>query len=208
MLNCTVNYLAHAYLSFGIADIAVGNMISDFVKGKKKLEYPLTIGQGIDLHRSIDHFTDVHPVTREAKTWFRAGYGLYAGALVDVVFDHFLANDPAQFPGAGDLEAFAQQTYLQLAGRQSLFPERFARMFPYMQQQNWLYGYRFREGIYNSLHGLARRAAHMPDPDPAFHIFETQYEDLKACYNRFFPDLKNFAQTELQRLGALPGREI
>jgi acyl carrier protein phosphodiesterase len=204
LLNCAVNYLAHAYLSFGIADIAVGNMISDFVKGKKKLDYPLTIGHGIDVHRSIDSFTDLHSVTKEAKTWFRADYGLYAGPLIDIVFDHFLATDPSQFPEAGSLNAFAQKTYQQLAGRQSFFPERFARMFPYMQQQNWLHGYQFREGIFNSFHGLARRAAHMPDPLSAFHIFETQYEDLKACYYRFFPDLKNFVRTELQRLGYLP----
>lgn len=203
-----MNYLAHAYLSFGIEDIAVGNLISDFVKGKKKLDYPLTIGHGIDLHRSIDSFTDTHPVTREAKTWFRAAYGLYAGALVDIVYDHFLANDPARFPTRDSLDAFAQVTYRQLAGRQALFPEHFARMFPYMRQQNWLYGYQFREGIHNSFHGLARRAAHMPDPVPAFHIFETQYEDLKACYYRFFPSLESFARSELQRLGSWREPEI
>ena len=69
-----------------------------------------------------------------------------------------------------------------------------------MRSQNWLYNYQFREGISNSFHGLARRAAYMPDPARAFHIFETQYEDLKDCYYRFFPDLKNFASAELQRL--------
>lgn len=30
-----MNYLAHAYLSFDEPEILVGNMISDFVKGKK-----------------------------------------------------------------------------------------------------------------------------------------------------------------------------
>ncbi len=35
-----MNYLAHAYLSFGDPDILAGNMISDFVKGKKKFDYP------------------------------------------------------------------------------------------------------------------------------------------------------------------------
>lgn len=199
-----MNYLAHAYLSFGVPDIAVGNLISDFVKGKKKLDYPETIRHGITLHRAIDTFTDTHSVTREAKSYFRADYGLYAGALIDVVYDHFLANDTTWFPDAASLDAFAHKTYEQVGSRQPLFPERFDRLFPYMRSQNWLYNYQFREGIYNSFHGLARRAAHMPDPLPAFRIFETQYEELKACYYRFFPDLKNFAFTELQRL--LPTR--
>ena len=33
----TMNYLAHAYLSFGDPGILTGNMISDFVKGKRNL---------------------------------------------------------------------------------------------------------------------------------------------------------------------------
>ncbi len=36
-----MNYLAHAYLSFNDPEILVGNMISDFVKGKKKFDYPI-----------------------------------------------------------------------------------------------------------------------------------------------------------------------
>jgi hypothetical protein len=36
-VNCSfvgMNYLGHAYLSFNHQDILVGNMISDFIKGK------------------------------------------------------------------------------------------------------------------------------------------------------------------------------
>ncbi len=202
-----MNYLAHAYLSFGIPDIAVGNLISDFIKGKKKLDYPETIQQGIMLHRAIDSFTDTHPVTQEAKVFFRADYGLYAGALTDIIYDHFLATDPAVFPDPASLDIFAQNTYQQIGSRQSLFPERFARFFPYMRSQNWLYNYQFREGILSSFHGLVRRAAYMPDPAPAFRTFEAHYEGLKTCYQRFFPALKNFAFTELQQLSSFPGRK-
>ncbi len=100
-----MNYLAHAYLSFEITDITVGNMISDFVKGKQKFDYPLTIQHGIMLHRAIDGFTDTHPITREAKSFFKGAYGPYSGPLVDVVYDHFLANDPLRFPETGNEDA-------------------------------------------------------------------------------------------------------
>src|SRR5579864_7344795 len=159
-----MNYLAHAYLSFSIPEIAVGNLISDFVKGKKKLDYPVTIQKGISLHRAIDAFTDDHEITRQAKLFFKADYGLYAGALTDVVYDHFLANDPHEFAdvtggdGGSGLRAFAERTYEQLAPFQPLFPEKFARMFPYMRSQNWLYNYRYMEGIFSSFTGLYRRA--------------------------------------------------
>ena len=61
-----MNFLAHAYLSFGQPEILVGNMISDFVKGKKKFDYPGGIQAGMQLHRAIDTFTDAHPATKEA----------------------------------------------------------------------------------------------------------------------------------------------
>jgi acyl carrier protein phosphodiesterase len=189
----TVNYLAHAYLSFGIPDIVVGNLISDFVKGKKQLEYPDSIRKGIILHRAIDTFTDTHAVTRRAKSYFRAAYGLYSGPLTDVAYDYFLANDPMAFTTESPLITFAQQTYRQLATREILFPERFARMFPYMRDQDWLYHYRFKEGIFNSFAGLARRAAYMPAPQQACELFEKHFTDLEACYREFFPLLMDFA---------------
>ena len=92
-----MNYLAHAYLSFDDREILTGNIISDFVKGKKKFNYPSRIQAGIMLHRLIDNFTDEHAATREAKEFFRPHYRLYSGAFIDVVYDHFLATDETEF---------------------------------------------------------------------------------------------------------------
>ena len=200
-----MNYLAHAYLSFGIPEIVVGNLISDFVKGKKQFDYPDRIRTGITLHRAIDTYTDTHPVTRQAKSYFRSAYGLYSGALTDVVYDHFLANDPIAFPPGGQgeppaLAAFAGQTYQQLAAWEAIFPERFARIFPYMRDQNWLYHYRFKEGIFKSFAGLSRRAAYMEGPEEACRLFEAHYGGLEACYSEFFPALTAFARQTLEHL--------
>jgi acyl carrier protein phosphodiesterase len=209
-----MNYLAHAYLSFGIPTITVGNLISDFVKGKQKLAYPAPIQQGIVLHRAIDTFTDTHAVTRQAKTFFREPYGLYAGPLIDVVYDHFLANDPLIFAESReghdpdtadgstgtDLKAFAQKTYAQLEDNQAFFPERFARLFFYMRTQDWLYHYRYKQGILNSFEGLARRAAYMGSAEAAGRLFETHYTQLQACYQEFFPELQEFTLRTLQQL--------
>ena len=193
-----MNYLAHAYLSFGIPEIVVGNLISDFVKGKKKLEYPGSIRTGITLHRAIDAFTDAHPLTRQAKSYFRSAYGLYSGPLTDIAYDHFLANDPNVFPESATLAAFARQIYTQLAGWQAIFPDRFSLVFPYMRDQDWLYHYRFKEGIFKSFAGLSRRAAYMPGPAQACHLFETHFSGLEACYKEFFPVLKDFALRTLE----------
>ena len=92
-----MNFLAHARLSFSDPEVLVGNMISDFVKGRRQYDYPAGIQKGIRLHRAIDQFTDTHPVNQEAKLLFRPAYRLYAGAMVDVVYDHFLATDEEEF---------------------------------------------------------------------------------------------------------------
>ena len=188
-----MNYLAHAYLSFGHPEILVGNMISDFVKGKKKFNYAPGIQAGISLHREIDQFTDDHLITREAKFFFKNDYRLYSGAFVDVVFDHFLATDKNEFNEEKVLFDLSQDTYQKLDSFKTVFPPGFFGMFPYMKQQNWLYNYKHTWGIQRSFEGLVHRSAYLDDSVTAFHLFEEHYEALKNCYTNFFPDLKAFA---------------
>jgi acyl carrier protein phosphodiesterase len=191
-----VNYLAHAYLSFGDPDILAGNMISDFVKGKKKFDYPLKIQNGINLHRQIDEYTDYHPATQNAKQFLKATCGLYAGSFIDIVYDHFLANDLHEFE-EGALTAFAAKTYDQLDAYKNLFPEKFGRFLFYMRTQNWLLHYQSLEGIHRSFQGLVHRAKYIQDAEPTYQAFVSHYEELKICYELFFPNLKTFAYHEL-----------
>jgi len=188
-----MNYLAHAYLSFNEPGILTGNMISDFVKGKKKFDFSLTIQQGIALHRAIDQFTDFHPVTQEAKSYFKKDYRLYSGAFVDVVYDHFLANDKNEFANEKELDSFCQSTYINLQKNEAGLPEKFLQMLPYMKEQNWLFHYKRREGIEKSFGGLARRAVYLSESAIAFSIFNNHYQELENCYQLFFPELKKFS---------------
>lgn len=194
-----MNYLAHAYLSFGHPAVLAGNMTSDFIKGKKQYEYPAQVQAGIRLHRLIDTFTDAHPATKQAKLLLKPGAGAYAGAFIDVVYDYFLANDNAYFPGA-TLADFTRQVYRQLEDYESIFPDRFARMFPYMRSQDWLLHYRDTDGIEKSFGGVARRAVYLHDPLPAFELFLRHRAELQSFYNAFFPTLRAFALTQFETL--------
>ncbi|MEP6584865.1 MAG: ACP phosphodiesterase [Ginsengibacter sp.] len=195
-----MNYLAHAYLSFNQPEIVAGNMISDFVKGKTKFNYPEGIQIGIQLHRSIDTFTDFHPATANAKSFFKQQYRLYSGAFVDVVYDHFLACDAKQFLEYGNLENFSILVYDTLEKYLPLLPPRFQSIFPYMKAHNWLYNYRLKEGIKKSFGGLAWRAAYLTESEIAFEIFNQHYDELKDCYNEFFPEVKKFTWQNLSNL--------
>jgi len=194
-----LNYLAHAYLSFNQPEILVGNLISDFVKGRKKFDYSPGIQKGIALHRGIDHFTDTHEVTREAKEIFRPHYRLYAGAFTDVVYDHFLATDKNEF-SAESLLQFSLTVYETVTPFVPLLPEKFRQMFPYMQQQNWLNNYQYNQAIGRSLAGVVRRSAYLTESATAFQLFEMHYGHLQDCYRRFFPELKKFAAEQLSIL--------
>src|ERR1043165_1820521 len=193
-----MNYLAHAYLSFGDPLILTGNMIGDHVKGQNALEvFPERIAEGIRLHRKIDAFTDDHPAVKRAKVWFREQYHLYAGAILDSLWDHFLANDPACFESEKDLADFAQVTYAQLADTAAWHPPRFAQYLPYMREHNWLFNYRNLMGIRRSLGGLERRAQHMPPIQEAYNIFIGRYYQLAQCYYELMDEVKAFVKEEL-----------
>ena len=194
-----MNYLAHAYLSFNQPHIIVGNMISDFVKGAAKLGFSGNIQKGITLHRNIDEFTDNHPATKKAKEFFRPAYRLYSGAIVDVLYDHFLANDSEIFDESS-LKAFSTGIYLQLEAHASELPERFIYVFTYMRTQDWLFNYRFTEGTRKSLGGLVRRAAYLSESDTAYNLFLDHYVSLNECYHEFFQDVKLFAKRRLEEL--------
>lgn len=196
-----MNFLAHAYFSFGHPEILVGNMISDFVKGKKRYDYSTGIQQGIELHRRIDAFTDMHDATKLGKEVFRSTYRLYSGALLDVVYDHFLANDEEAFSN-GYLYNFTKEVYKVLEQHAAILPPTFFFMLPHMKQENWLFNYKERWGIERSMNGLVKRSLYMKDHTAAFNAFNEQYLYLQYCYTLFREDVKSFAKAEFKQLSS------
>ncbi len=187
-----MNFLAHAYLSFDDPEVLTGNLISDFVKGRKKYDYQPGILKGIELHRSIDQFTDDHDINKEMRKVFRPAYGLYSGAFLDVVYDHFLALQLADL-GEEDFEDFTQRLYNDIARFEPLLPNTFRNIFPYMRMHNWLFNYQFSFGIKNSFEGLVHRARYISESEPAYRVFKDNYESLKSAYEEFFPQLRSYS---------------
>lgn len=180
----------------------MGNMISDFVKGKKRFDFSDNIQEGIMLHRNIDTFTDDHDATKQAKQFFKPAVGLYAGAFMDVVYDHFLANDANEFKNENLLN-FSLSVYSALENYKNILPDKFARMLPYMQSENWLYNYRTLNGIEKSFGGLMRRAKYLDNSSLPFECFQKNYETLQHYYIVFFKDVKQFAYEKYISLNKL-----
>ena len=195
-----MNYLAHAYLSFNHPQILAGNMISDFVKGKKQYDYAAGIQRGIRHHRAIDDFTDTHDAVKEVKELFRKDYRLYSGAFTDIVFDYFLANDLREFEDENALLAFAQQSYTSLNTQIEVLPVTFIPFFEAMKKHDFLYHYRVPWAIRNSFEGMVRRAKYISDANRAYAIFLENIQVIQPYYDQFFPLLKKYAAHTMEQL--------
>ncbi len=199
VVHLYMNFLAHAYLSFNNAEMMVGNMVSDFVKGKARYTFSPAIQNGIELHRRIDYFTDTHSATKRAMQVFKPRYRLYSAVFVDIVYDHFLANDPLQFTDAS-LYAFTQNVYEVLYRFSEQLPSRFLQVLPYMKTENWLYNYRQTAAMHKSFKGVVRRSNFLTEADVAFDLFMEHYTFLQSCYENLFADIKVYAQQQFQQL--------
>ena len=192
-----LNYLAHAYLFQGNPDIRFGNLIADFVKGRQINSYNPLVQEGIRIHRFIDVFTDKHPLIHQAVDFFKPHYRFSGPVFVDILLDHFLANDLTRFENETLME-FTRYVYLMIQERTHLLNEEMTKFFGYMEEYNWLYHYKNREGIEKSIRGICKRHPVLGEADPALDIFESRFDDLKAIYHVFFPVLHEEVRKKFQ----------
>ena len=184
-----VNHLAHLFLSRHSEKMMVGNFIADAVKGKKYLDYEEEISRGILMHRDIDSFTDSNEIVRHSKSFFHERYGLFAGILIDLFYDHFLAINWKSYSDE-PLGSFTDQAYHIFEKYLSIMPERNQIMFPYMKKENWLLNYSHLEGIQRSLNGMSRRIKKHPGIENATIELRLHYEEVGSDFRNYFPQLQ------------------
>jgi acyl carrier protein phosphodiesterase len=185
-----MNFLAHAHLSGGNQKLLVGNFIADFVKGKAALDrFDDEIRSGIMLHRAIDAYTDTHPTVALSKDRLREKYRHYAGVIVDVFYDHFLAKNWDAYH-SDPLDRFAAEVYSVIDDHIAILPEKVQGFFPYMKRGNWLFNYRQVEGIGRALSGMARRTPYESKMDESINELIQYYDDFEADFHNFFPLLQ------------------
>lgn len=193
-----MNFLSHLFLSGNSKSIIIGNFIGDFVKGKKMFEFPPSIAKGIRLHREIDFFTDSHPVVLKSKNKLRVHHGHYAGVVVDVFYDHFLAANWRDYHPL-DLEIYADNVYKMLNSNHQFLPESAKMMLPYMIRENWLVNYSKVEGIDQACKGIARRTKFESNLKTASQELIKYYEEFEEDFKTFLPTVINFSRRFLEK---------
>ena len=191
-----MNFLAHLYLADPQPLGLLGSLMGDFVKGPLGGRYPEPITRGIMLHRRIDTFTDAHAVVRTSRTRISPGRRRFAGIMIDVFYDHFLARDWARYCPE-QLKGFSERVYALLSEHHAILPERLQRIAPHMQQLDWLGSYRHVKSIHSALDRMGQRLSRENRLLGAGAELDANYAALEADFRTFFPDVVQFA-TELR----------
>ncbi|HEY8553470.1 MAG TPA: ACP phosphodiesterase [Burkholderiales bacterium] len=193
-----MNYLAHLYLSHETPEAITGAMLGDFVKGRVPEHWGPEVRRAIALHRAIDRYTDSHPAVVASRALISPERRRFAGILIDVFHDHFLARDwPRYHPRP--LAEFTRTVYRVLLPQRARLPERLRRMLPAMAADDWLASYARVEAVDAALRGIARRFRY-PERARALGTavaeLERNYAPLAARFEEFFGDLRSYVAGE------------
>ena len=188
-----MNFLAHTYLSGCNEEIIVGNFMGAYVKGKNYLLFPEQVKKGILIHRDIDSFTDMHQITRVSKQRISSRYHKYAGIVIDIFYDHFLASLWERYSTL-PLGEFVNRSYDLLKRNYKVLPDAVKRWFPTFLENNWMMAYTTVEGIELVLERMAANTS-LPDHSAfAVEVLREYYSIFREDFIAFFPMIIAFLE--------------
>ncbi|WP_026715014.1 acyl carrier protein phosphodiesterase [Flavobacterium daejeonense] len=193
-----MNFLAHIYLSGNNEYIKIGNFMADGIRGKQFEKYPEAIQKGILLHRAIDTFTDEHPLFRQSTKRLHERYHHYAGVIVDIYYDHFLAKNWEKY-SEENLDDFVSEFYQSLHQNHAVLSEKTKNILPYMEKQNWLSSYQTIEGIHQILTQMDRRTQNNSNMRFASEELLAFYDEFENEFTLFFEDIRNYCSQKLNK---------
>lgn len=179
-----MNFLAHALLAGNTPALVVGGVAGDWIKGTLPGALPTDLAQGVALHRAIDDFAESHPAFNRSRSRVSAERRRYAGVLVDVFYDHLLAQNWAvihQQP----LHEYCEAVYGLIRDRLHDLPASSHSGLVLMAKEDWLTSYAQIEGIADVLARMSRRVR---QPNPLMHGEQEYLADVDG----FFGDFKEW----------------
>lgn len=183
-----MNYLAHIVLARPTAESLVGNLLGDFCKGVAVDTLSAAVNAGLANHRAVDHFTDTHPLVKQAKAEFSAKRRRFAGVALDVLFDHFLIRHWHSFYRT-DFISFKQQVYLRLAQAEPLMPESMQQVMRKVRLYDWFAQYQQLADVGLALDNIARRIRFSNQFSGMLDEITPLYPQLDQMFLQFYPQL-------------------
>ena len=186
-----MNFLAHLVLAGNDPYLRLGALLGDFVRGTEALQrYRPELQAGILLHRHVDGFTDSLPAVAALRNSCPKPFRRYAGIVIDLLFDHELAQGWNRYQRQS-LKAFDAGVRELLWRHAELVPDRLARFMAYADRRGLFAAYREKEEILISLAGIGRRLSR---PNPLHRVDEIweRIEPLAAaCFDGVFAEVQS-----------------
>ena len=189
-----MNYLAHLFLADDSDEFLIGSFLGDFVKGTLDDRYSEEITRGIIFHRKIDAYADAHERTVASKNLFKPKRRRFAGIIVDICYDHFLAKHWSNYSSI-KLSAFISYVYETLQKHDEILPERLKYILPRMIKQNWLESYQTIDGVEITLNRISKRIARKNSLKGSIEEIRLNYNALEKNFLDFIPDLVVYAKS-------------
>jgi len=192
-----MNWLAHILLSEPSVENRLGNLLGDLAKGKEIETLSYDLRRGIDRHYAIDKFTDSHAIVKNSKRRISKDYGRFAGILIDVFYDHFLAKK-WQLYSNSILSNFTAEIYNSFQSYQGEIPQSARQIVQQMIDEDWLTSYQSFDGIENALkridNRIKSRMGNQISLVSAVATLEQEYINLEQDFCSFFPELQHHMQ--------------
>ncbi len=188
-----MNYLAHLLLSGPNLDRQVGGLLGDFVKGPLQGTYSPLVEQGIRLHRQIDSVTNQMPQVANLCTLFAPPWRRYAGIVIDITFDHLLAQHWHEYHPM-TLDKFCAVFYQHLRSHHHSLPESARQFSMRAPGLRWLESYADADVVPVMLHRVGQKLRKPVTLSEAWPLVLAHKAYFIEEFNSVMAELTVFAQ--------------
>lgn len=190
-----LNFLAHFHLAQPTDGSRIGALLGDFVRGTPEslqTRFPPEVVDGIILHRAIDRFTDSHKIFLKSKKILSQPRQRFAGIIIDIYFDHFLAQFWSNFSEVS-LKTFTAEIYGTLERRTAWLGPEISKITKRMKIENWLETYGTIPGLALTFRKVSQRRTFLTPLIGAEEDLKNHYQCFTTAFRSFYPELMSFA---------------
>jgi len=194
-----MNFLAHFHLAWPEEGLIVGALEGDYYKGPLKGDLPRAIEDGVVLHRAIDAYTDQHTCVVALRQALPQPLRRYAGILIDLSFDHFLALHWREFSDVAQPE-FNATVYSTLTAQDAALSPAARAMSQRIREHDILHLYREWRTVPASAARIGERFTRGNPFTDLEHQLTPLLDDIEAAFLAFYPELQAFAAARIRAL--------
>ena len=184
-----MNLLAHLHLSEGRpVATAAGNTLADYMRRTGATSIDPDFERGVRLHRSIDAYTETHPLTRLARACISPARRRLGGIIIDVAYDYFLSRDWSRYSSV-PLEHFVATRLTAIQRYLEGHPSPLRPLVDRAIAQGWLLSYGTMEGLRTTFERVATRAPAAVLLRGAEEEVERNGDHIRSAFAEFYPQL-------------------